>query len=164
MNSLVSALQKVAQFPLSYGVALLLQVIVLLAHFKVSTWGLRGGLFTVVLIMGSAMVIAVVAIVQVMYAPLGRAAKVGLAALQGVVLGFLGSALVPLLLIVLFFGPGLCVTTFNSPSWRRSITIEDSCFMGCTHTVYQNHFIFERSLGEVYLNNGKFCNANPVVT
>ena len=49
------------------------------------------------------------------------------------------------------------MTTFTSPSGTRSITIEDACFMDCTHTVYRNYFILQKQVGYIYLDSGRIC-------
>jgi hypothetical protein len=165
MNPFVAVFRKIAQSPFLCGLALLLQAIALYLHFRTYNFGgLRGGIFTTALILILVWVISFAAIVQVLIAPnLRKASKLGLAALQSPGLAILAPLTAHTLVVVLFFGPGVCRTTFHSPSGQRSITLEDSCFMGCSHEAYQNHFIFERSLGEIYLNSGKVCTSKAVM-
>jgi hypothetical protein len=164
MNAFVSIFRKITQIPFLYWVALLSQAIVLWFSFRtVDFGGLRGGLFTMALTMILVWMLSFGAIVQVLVASLGKASKIGLVALQSLGLAMLTPVTGQTLLIVLVFGLGVCRTTFNSPTGQHSITIEDSCFMGCTHTVYANHFIFERQLGEISLPSGKVCTSKAVM-
>jgi hypothetical protein len=165
MSLIVSGWRKVTQLPLLYYVALMVQAIALYLSFRTHDFGgLRGGIFTTALVLILVWVMSFAAIVQVAIAAnLRKVSKLGLVALQSPGLAILAPLTAQTLIIALFFGPGACRTTFSSPSGQHSITIEDACFMGCTHTVYQNYFIFERSLGEIYLNSGKVCTSKAVM-
>jgi hypothetical protein len=147
---------------LIYALPLLLQVLVI--GTRLAKLELRGGLVGEFFLIVSIFGLSVWAIALVWLSGLSKGAKFGLTLLQGPGLVFLGWILSQTALIVLFFGPGVCRTTFNSPSGQRSITVEDACFMGCSHTVYENRFIFERAIGELALNNGRVCDSNAVFT
>jgi hypothetical protein len=157
-------IQKLTQFTFIYGLALLLQAIVLYLSFRTYNFGgLRGGIFTTALILILVWVLSFGAIVQVaIAADLKKVSKLGLVALQSPGLAILAPLTAHTLVVVLFFGPGVCRTTFHSPSGQRSITLEDSCFMGCSHEAYQNHFIFERPLGGMY-DSGRICGSKVVL-
>jgi hypothetical protein len=161
MNFLVSIFRKVTRIPLLCWVALFLQAIALYLTFSTLNFGgLRGGIFTSALILILVWVLSFGAIVQVLITRLRKPFKLGLVASQIPGLAILAPMTAHTLLIVLIFGLGVCRSTFTSPSGQRSITIEDSCFMGCTQTIYQNHFIFERQLDGGYnFPSGKVCNS-----
>jgi hypothetical protein len=161
MNFFVSFFRKITQIPLLCWVALFLQAIALWLTFRTYNFGgLRGGIFTNALILILVWVLSFGAIVQVLIARFRKSFKFGLVASHIPGLAILAPITAQTLLIVLIFGLGVCRTTYTSPTGQRSITIERSCFMGCTYTIYANHFIFERQLDGGYnLPSGSFCDS-----
>jgi hypothetical protein len=162
-NHLSAWIRKAIQLRFLYTASLLLQPIVLLLGF-VPNWSLRGGLSTHLSLLVIVWVLSLGAIAQVLRSRLSKAFKLIWIVLQSPGLFLLTMLICQTAFIVMFFGAGTCRTTFISPSGDRSITIEDACFMDCTHTVYANHLIFEHQLGEISLVNGKVCRSNAVLT
>jgi hypothetical protein len=164
MNLFISSLKAIVQSPVIYVVSLLLQALVIWFGWVPREWTLRGGLWGQFLLEIIVVLISIGAIIQTWLSRLPKLAKFGLTLLQGPGLGLLGFIMVRMMPIVLFFGLGVCRITSDSPSGQHSITIEDACFMGCTHSVLVNSWMLEREIGEVTLSQGRFCNSDPVFT
>lgn len=87
------------------------------------------------------------AILLEFYFNLSRKSKVFLFIPHGLVILILGSLVIIQSLSISF---GLtCRTDFISPSRNKSIAIEDTCFLGCTHTVISYYWILEKNVGQI---------------
>jgi hypothetical protein len=164
MQFLVDIFKKIVRLPVIYAVTLSLQALVIWDGWQPREWSLRGGISAQLLVQLVVLLISLGAIVQAWCSRLPKAAKFGLTVLQGPGIGLLGFLICRMLPIVLIFGLGACRITTHSPSGQRSITIEDACFMGCTHTVFANSWMLERQIGEAALSNGRFCTSDPTFT
>ena len=111
---------------------------------------LRGGWIGDLLMMGGTGWVSALAVVLICLSPLRRSTKAGLLLLQGSLLLPWAWIVLRMLPILLFFGPGTCNSTFTSPSGAQTVTIETSCFMGCTNILYRNDYLFKTEVGGFY--------------
>lgn len=144
----------------NYILALALSVLswILVSPAISSSYQLRGGLLANLAFLVFTLIILILAIIRVWFSKvLSLQTKFGLTSLLSPGLLFLLWITIQYLFIALFFGFGWCSTTFISPSQKQTITVEESCFMDCTHSVYRNDYIFQKQIGEMYLDSGKVC-------
>jgi hypothetical protein len=120
-------------------------------------YAIRGGLISNFLFYILTLSISITGVILIFQSNLSRWFKFGLSTPQGLGVMPLTWLIIQLMPIILFFGPGICITNFVSPSGHKSIAIQDACFMDCTHTVVRHYWMVEKEVGEIPLNSGKVC-------
>lgn len=152
---LLSYIRRAPLLPV-YLLSLLLMALII-GTFQPSISQLRGGVPVLLLLISLSISATAVAILMIFRSPMATVFKVGLLLLQGAFLWPWATVLATMLPVMLFFGLGTCSSTFTSPSGAQTVTIDTSCFMGCTNILYRDDYIFQTQVGGLS-DTSKLCN------
>jgi lysylphosphatidylglycerol synthetase-like protein (DUF2156 family) len=154
MSKITRALRLLTSLRFIYSLLLAIALLtVVLVYFGEATpaYYLRGNGNAIIYI--STWVIALVVIVILLMSNLSRVWKIGLVVVHSA--AFLCFSCI----LYLAFSFSLnCTIGFDSPSGKKSITIEDNCFIDChNYKVFSKYFIFQKQIGLIKGDFGGVC-------